>query len=182
MPSNNIMGEDLDNIEAKKNSIVLIGMPGAGKTTIAPLLAEKLGWSLIDTDDNIETAACKSCQEIVNQHGYLYFRNIEEKELISINLENHVIATGGSAVYSSAGMSHLKSRSMVIFMQISFEGLLDRQLDIKNRGIASKTGQTFHETYLERQSLYQKYADCTVECSGKSREQVLNEILDLIEC
>ena len=181
MPNNNIMGEDLDNIEAKKDSIVLIGMPGAGKTTIAPLLAEKLGWSLIDTDDNIETTACKSCQEIVNQYGYLYFRNIEEKELISINPENHVIATGGSAVYSNAGMNHLKSRSTVIFMQISFESLLDRKLDMKNRGIASKTGQTFHETYLERQSLYHKYADCTVDCSGKSREQVLTEILDLIE-
>ena len=181
MPNNNIMGEDLDNIEAKKNSIVLIGMPGAGKTTIAPLLAEKLGWNLIDTDDNIETTACKSCQQIVNQYGYLYFRNIEEKELISVNPENHVIATGGSAVYSNAGMNHLKSRSTVIFMQISFESLLDRKLDMKNRGIASKTGQTFHETYLERQSLYHKYADCTVECSGKSREQVLTEILDLIE-
>ena len=181
MPNNNIMGEDLDNIEAKKNSIVLIGMPGAGKTTIAPLLAEKLGWNLIDTDDNIETTACKSCQQIVNQYGYLYFRNIEEKELISVNPENHVIATGGSAVYSNAGMNHLKSSSTVIFMQISFESLLDRKLDMKNRGIASKTGQTFHETYLERQSLYHKYADCTVECSGKSREQVLTEILDLIE-
>ena len=181
MPNNNIMGEDLDDIEAKKDSIVLIGMPGAGKTTIAPLLAEKLGWNLIDTDDNIETTACKSCQEIVNQYGYLYFRNIEEKELISINPENHVIATGGSAVYSNAGMNHLKSRSTVIFMQISFESLLDRKLDMKNRGIASKTRQTFHETYLERQSLYHKYADCTVDCSGKSREQVLTEILDLIE-
>ena len=86
------------------------------------------------------------------------------------------------ALFTIAGMSHLKSRSTVIFMQISFEALLDRKLDMQNRGIASKKGQKFHETYLERQSLYHKYADCTVECSGKSREEVLNEILDLIEC
>ena len=165
----------------RKNSIVLIGMPGAGKTTMAPLLADKLGWGLIDTDDNIESAASKSCQEIVNQHGYLYFLNLEENELIRIKEANHVIATGGSAIYSHAGMSHLRSIGRVVFMQISFADLLKRKLDLENRGIASKIGQSFHATFAERQPLYQKYADHTVDCSKKSRAQVLHEMLQMIE-
>ena len=165
----------------KKNSIVLIGMPGAGKTTMAPLLADKLGWNLIDTDDEIESAAGKSCQQIVSQHGYPYFRHLEENQLISMTVAKHVIATGGSAIYSDAGMNHLRSGGTVVFMQISFDDLLKRKLDIENRGIASEIGRSFREIYLERQPFYLKYADHTVDCSEKSKAQVLHEILELIE-
>lgn len=158
-------------------NIVLIGMPGAGKSTIGALLAKRLWQRFLDTDQLIQKAQGRSLQSIVDNEGYLELRRIEEKALLGLAVKSHVIATGGSAVYSPAAMSHLKASSIVVFLDVQLETVLGRLNDFGTRGLAKRPDQSLAELFTERFPLYQRYADLTVACSGLGKEEICRAIL-----
>lgn len=161
------------------NNIVLIGMPGAGKSTLGIQLAKMLGSGFVDTDVLIQQSENKLLQEILNETGYLNLRRLEEEILLSLDCENYLIATGGSAVYSNKGMSRLKSMGPIIFLDVPMKDLLDRIGDYSQRGIASDQQQSFADIFGERIPLYRKYADKTIDCANKSQEELLQELVGL---
>jgi len=160
------------------SNIILIGMPGAGKSTVGVLLAKQIGRAFMDTDLLIQTSAGCCLQEIVDREGYLYLRCLEEQVLLEISTEHTIIATGGSAVYSELAMEHLRKTGCVIFLDVSLQTLNDRVKDYGSRGLAKRPGQGLEELFLERLPLYKKYADITIACDGLDHEQVCTLIAE----
>lgn len=158
-------------------SLVLIGMPGAGKSTIGLLLAKHLAKDFVDTDLLIQLEHSKTLQDILHEQGYQALRKHEEKILLDINYSNHIIATGGSAVYSETAMLHLKNLGPVIFLDVAIHELEQRINNLSTRGIASAQGQTFAEIYAERRPLYLRYADIVIDCNGKNQDQLVEEVI-----
>lgn len=159
-----------------KSNLTLVGMPGAGKSTIGIILAKNLGLGFIDTDVLIQINQQKTLQQILDAGDHLHLRAIEEKEILKINIENHVIATGGSVVYSQKAMDHLRSISKIIFLEITFDGIKKRIHNYETRGIAKSKEQSFEELFVERQALYRKYAEITIDCNVLDQEQLAIEI------
>ena len=155
-----------------KSDITLIGMPGSGKSTVGIILAKYLSLGFIDTDVLIQINRQKSLQEIINDGGYLKMREIEEKEILKINISNHIIATGGSAVYSELAMSHLQDISTIVFLEVDVDEILKRIHNIETRGIAKSTSQTFLDLFNERQLLYKKYAEFIIDCNKPGQEEI----------
>ena len=163
------------------NNISLIGMPGAGKSTVGIILAKYLSFGFIDTDILIQINHQKPLQQILNETGHLNLRAIEEKEVLKLNIENHVIATGGSIVYSEKTMIHLLRISRVIFLEVNYQEIKRRIHNFNTRGIAKSKDQTFKELFEERQPLYKKYAEITVDCNHLDQEEVALEIINHIQ-
>lgn len=158
-------------------NIILIGMPAVGKSTIGVLLAKALGFSFIDTDLIIQQDTGQLLQDIIDKDGLDAFCAAEEHAICSVTAErNSVIATGGSAVYSRKAMLHLKKHGVVYYLRISTGELKKRLSNIKTRGIAMHPGETIEDVFTQRAELYAEYADCTVECEGKSAEDTVAEI------
>ncbi|MEN8262825.1 MAG: shikimate kinase [Nitrospirota bacterium] len=155
-----------------KSNITLIGMPGAGKSTVGIILAKIMSFGFIDTDVLIQINRQKSLQEIIDGSDYLNLREIEEEEILKINIGNHVIATGGSAVYSERAMSHLQSISNIVFLEVEFEEIRRRIHNFETRGIARAETQTFRDLFDERQVLYNKYAELTIDCNKPDQEEI----------
>ncbi len=153
-----------------KKNITLIGMPGAGKSTTGVILAKLLSFGFMDTDLLIQINRKRSLQDIVDTEGHLYLRQVEEEEILKINPEKYVIATGGSAVYSEKAMTHLKSISRVVFLRAGFDTIEKRINNFDQRGIAKSRGQSFKDLFLERQPLYEKYAEIEIDCSHLSQD------------
>lgn len=153
-----------------EKNITLIGMPGVGKSTTGVILAKLLSFAFMDTDLLIQLSQKTSLQEIVDKYGHLYLRRIEEEEILKICPEKHVIATGGSAVYSQRAMEYLSSISKVVFLKADLDIITKRINNFDQRGIAKSKGQSFKELYLERQSMYEKYAWIEIDCSSISQE------------
>jgi len=160
-----------------KNNIVMIGMPGAGKSTNGLLLAKALGKDFLDTDVLIQVREGKTLQQIMDNTDYLILRQIEESVLISIDTQNSVIATGGSAVYSAAGMAHLAGNSIIVYLDTPLQTLQERIHDYETRGIACHSDQSFDELFAERTELYRRYADITMDCDQHSLEEVVDSII-----
>lgn len=163
-----------------KSNLTLIGMPGAGKSTVGILLAKYLSLNFIDTDILIQINQGKTLQQILDESGHLHLRAIEEQEILALNVSRHVIATGGSAVYSAQAMAHLQNISTVIFLQVSRVEIERRIHNFDSRGIAKAAHQTFQELYDERQVLYARYAGLIIPCDGYSQEEATQRILDKI--
>ena len=159
-----------------RSNITLIGMPGAGKSTIGIILAKNLSLGFIDTDVLIQINRQRSLQHLLEEGGHLYLRRIEEEEICKLNLTHHVIATGDSAAYSEKAMHHLQQSSLIIFLQVSFAELLRRIRNFESRGIAKAPGQSFEELFAERQTLYQRYAEITIPCDGQNQEEIAERI------
>ncbi len=159
------------------DSLILIGMPGAGKSTIGVLLAKELAKGFVDTDLLIQEREGKSLQDIVREAGYQRLRKVEEEVLLDVNYPRHVIATGGSAVYSDSAMRHLKTLGRVVFLDVPLEELEDRIRDYAGRGIACPPDQSLGAIYGERFELYQKYADIIVDCGAKKQNDIVSEII-----
>ncbi len=151
-----------------KNNIILIGMPGCGKSTVGVLLAKILGFSFTDSDLLIQSAENKKLYEIINENGSEYFKAVENRVNASIRAENTVIATGGSVVYCEDAMAHLKSIGTVVYIRITPEQFLARINNIATRGVVIKTGETLLDLYNERAPLYEKYANIIIDSSDDS--------------
>lgn len=147
-------------------NLVLIGMPGAGKSTLGVLLARDLALDFVDTDLIIQTRAGKTLQEILDQEGYLSLRAREASVLSSLAVTDSVIATGGSAVYSEEAMTALADGGLVVFLDVPLERLRQRISDYDQRGIARRPGQSFEELFEERRKLYLQWADMVIDCEA----------------
>jgi shikimate kinase len=158
-------------------NIILIGMPGAGKSTVGVLLAKRLAMQFIDTDLLIQNQTGKPLQTIVDEQGYLHLRAIEEEVIRKLNISNAVIATGGSAVYSESAMKHLRSNGTVIYLLLPEEQLLERLTNYTTRGIAKAPKQSFHDLFGERTTLYRKYGEIVIDCRGKNQDGIVSEII-----
>ncbi len=163
-----------------KSNITLIGMPGAGKSTIGIILAKTLGLGFIDTDVLIQTNQQKTLQLIINETDHLNLRALEEETILKIGIEKHVIATGGSVVYSERAMAHLQSISKIVFLKVCFEELIRRINNFDTRGIAKANNQTFADLYEERQLLYKKYTDVIIDCNVLDQDELADKIANLI--
>ena len=156
-----------------KDNIVLIGMPGVGKSTVGVILAKTLGMNFVDTDLVIQKKEKKLLREIISEKGVDGFLNTEETIVSNVNVSNSVIATGGSVVYGRKAMEHLKDIGTVVYLKLSLEAVSARLSDIKGRGVVLKPGQTFENLYDERVRLYEEYADITIDEEGLTIEQTV---------
>jgi len=161
----------------KGQSIVLIGMPGAGKSTIGVVLAKELAKDFVDTDILIQSREKQTLQEIMDAGGYLHLRDVEADVILETDLKSHVIATGGSAVYSDAAMKHLSEYGTIVYLDASLGELRRRIHNYESRGIARREDQSFEEVFEERTILYRKYADITIDCNNTSQPKVLAALL-----
>jgi len=161
-------------------NIVLIGMPGAGKSTVGVILAKALRRHFLDTDIVIQEQAGRLLQEIIDTDGPEAFKRLEEETVLSLHRRNTVIATGGSVVFSRRAMEHLKKEGIVVYLKISFEEMENRLRNITTRGIVLSHGETLREMYDERVPLYEKYADITVSCSEEDFETVVGKVIDAL--
>ena len=146
---------------------VLIGMPSCGKSCMGRAISKKLGMKNVDSDRLIEKKYGKRLYEIIEDVGIDGFMKIEEEVLLSISEDNIILSTGGSAVYSSSAMEHLKQMGKLVYLYCSYGVIKARLGDFSKRGIVLKSGQTLRELYDERKALYEKYADIIVDCSGR---------------
>ena len=145
-----------------KDNIVLIGMPGVGKSTVGVILAKVMGYQFIDADLLIQQQEKRLLHEIIADVGVDGFIQVENRVNASIQAERSIIATGGSVVYGREAMEHLKSIGTVIYLKVSYAELEKRLADIQGRGVVLREGQNLHDLYLERTPLYEKYADLSI--------------------
>lgn len=163
-----------------KENVTLIGMPGAGKSTIGIVLAKVLGYDFIDSDLLIQREEGKLLWEIMRDCGNEGFNRIEERVNSSIKTSRSVIATGGSVIYSSKAMEHLQSISTVVYLKVSHSVLKLRLGDLKKRGVVLEPGQTLLDLYKQRVPLYEKYAHITVNVGHKSVSNSVTAITDAL--
>ena len=161
-----------------KKNIVLIGMPGVGKSTIGVILAKELGYQFIDSDLVIQQQEKRLLREIIEQEGVDGFLEIENRVNAGIQAEGAVIATGGSAVYGAEAMEHFRQTGTVVYLRLTYEKLKKRLGNLRGRGVVLRKGQTLHDIYRERSVLYEKYADIIIEETGRDIEPTLREILN----
>ena len=147
-------------------NVVLIGMPGAGKSTIGPLLAQDLDRIFLDTDRLIEMKAGLSLQQIFDERGASALKEIEELAILDLDCQSCVIATGGSAIYSDAGMQHLSRSGLIVYLEVGLSELSRRVGNLDTRGILRNPGQTLEDLYRERVALYERHAHITVSCEA----------------
>ena len=160
------------------NNIILIGMPGSGKSTVGVLLAKALGYSFIDTDLIISRKAGKTLQEILDNDGLDVFLEMESEVGEQLVCNHTVVATGGSMVMSSKAMECLKKSGKVVYIDVPLDEIKKRVTNIKTRGIAFHKGETLDDVFCERTPLYKKYADITVEFKEGSVEQTIENVLN----
>ena len=160
------------------NCITLIGMPACGKSTVGVILAKTLGKNFVDADILIQEHEGKLLQDIIDDYGTYYFKEVEEKILTGLKLENCVIATGGSAIYYDAAMSNLSKLGVVIYIKLSFETIKSRLNNIQTRGVILEKGQTLKDLYDQRTPLYEKHADIIIDGETKNPEEVIARILE----
>jgi shikimate kinase len=157
-------------------NIVLIGMPGAGKSTIGVILAKVLGYSFIDSDLLIQEQEGMLLKDIINRYGYDGYLDIENKVNKGIMCKNCVIATGGSVIYCNEAMEHLRSIGTVVYIRLSYGIIRNRLRNIRQRGVVLKEGQTLSSLYEERCPLYEKYAHIIVDGNGLDMEELMDKI------
>lgn len=159
------------------NGVILIGMPGAGKSTLGVQLAKELGFDFLDTDVSIQVHTGQTLQDIIDTTDYLNLRRIEEAVLLSTDCHGKVVATGGSVVYSDAGMNHLKDQGTIVFLDTPLDELRRRIHNYDTRGIARRPEQSLEDVFEERQELYKRYAQITIDCSEQDQLSVLSAII-----
>ena len=162
------------------NNITLIGMPGVGKSTIGVVLAKVLGYQFLDSDLLIQKQERRRLREIIEEEGYMGFKEIENRVNADIHVTDTVIAPGGSVIYCEEAMEHLKSIGKVVYLKLSLDSLSKRLGNLKGRGVLLKEGQTLSDLYEERVPLYEKYADLVVDEEGKNLEESLEAVLEII--
>lgn len=162
------------------NCIILIGMPGAGKSTVGVLLAKALGLDFIDTDLIIQRAEGRTLQNIIDTDGLERFIETEERIVAAADAESCVIATGGSVIFGERAMSNLRRLGRIVYLRASFGTVASRISNISTRGVAMNPGQELRSVYDERCPLYEKYADITVDVDGGSVEASVGEVIEAL--
>lgn len=165
----------------EKNNVVLIGMPGAGKSTVGVVLAKKLGYQFIDSDLVIQEKYGKLLHELIEENGVEGFWKIENDVNASLDTQRSVIATGGSVIYGSGAMAHLREIGKVVYLKLPYEEVAERLGDLNARGVTLKPGQTLADLFAERTPLYEKYAHITIDCSGKSLRDLVMETAERVQ-
>lgn len=157
-------------------NIILIGMPGCGKSTVGVILAKTLGIGFVDTDLIIQQRENRLLQNIIDTDGIDYFLNCEADAVKSLDCNNCVVATGGSVVYREDAILHLKKNGKIIFLDVPLDEIKRRLNNINTRGIAAKKNKSIEDIYNERIALYNKYADVIIKTDGESVEKTVEKI------
>lgn len=165
----------------KKNNIILIGMPGCGKSTIGVVLAKVLGYEFTDSDLLIQRREKKLLREIIAEQGEEGFLQIEDAVNAAIDTEHHVIATGGSVVYCEKAMKHLSEIGTIVYLKLSYATICNRLGNIRRRGVVLKDGQSLKDLYDERTPLYEKYANLVIDAEGQDVEGLMEEVVKALE-
>lgn len=160
-----------------KENIILIGMPGSGKSTCGVLAAKALLKNFFDTDLLFQGLEEKRLQDIIDDDGIEYFLSAEERAILSLDINATVVATGGSVVYSDKSMEHLKKSGKVIYLHLSYDTMVDRIKNITTRGVVVKEGDSLEDMYNERLPMYQKWADIVINCDNNTVEQTVEKIV-----
>ena len=163
-----------------KDNIILIGMPGCGKSTVGVVLAKNLGFRFIDADLAIQEREGRLLSEIIEREGREGFHRIEEEVLLSLRPARCVVATGGSAVYGARAMAYLRSVGTVVYLRLPCEEIRARLGDLSQRGVTLRRGQTLEELYAERVPLYEKYADLSLDALGLDIRQTVLRLRDML--
>jgi shikimate kinase len=153
-------------------NIILIGMPGAGKSTVGVLLAKRLGYNFVDTDLILQTEKRCRLQSIISEYGLERFKALEEEVVCNLSTSHSVVATGGSVVYSARAMAKLKRLGKLVYIDIPLKELQKRVNDMDTRGLVIGPGESYEHLYTERLPLYKKYAEITIEGGGLTVEAV----------
>ena len=170
--------QDASNEEsAVKDNIILIGMPGVGKSTIGVILAKILAYHFLDSDLVIQEREGKRLHQIISEAGTDGFLKIENDVNASLDVKRTIIATGGSAVYGKEAMEHLKGIGEVVYLKADYSTIEKRLGNLEKRGVALKPGQTLKDLYDERTALYEKYADVIVDERGLGTEETIGAVL-----
>lgn len=160
-----------------KKNIILIGMPGVGKSTVGVILAKVLGYQFVDSDLVIQKEEGKLLKEIIAEVGPEGFVEVENRINASLDVTDSIVATGGSVVYGKEAMEHLQEIGTVVYLYLPYEEINSRLSDIKGRGVVLRDGQTLKDLYEERTILYEKYADVRIDETGLNVEETINAIL-----
>ena len=164
-----------------KENIVLIGMPGSGKSTCGVLAAKALLKNFFDTDLLFQGLEEKKLQDIIDEDGIEYFLNAEERTILSLDINATVISTGGSVVYSDKAMAHLKENGKIVFLNLSYDTMVSRIKNISSRGVVVKEGNSLEDMYNERLPMYQKWADAVIDCNNSTVDETVAKIVEAAE-
>lgn len=162
-------------------NLILIGMPGCGKSTAGVLAAKAMCMQFIDTDLLLQREAGAKLQEILNARGLDAFMQLEEQVLSGLTCEHSVVSTGGSAIYYGRAMEHLRALGTVVYLRLTYDQMCDRIHNLKTRGIAMREGMTLRDMFEERRPLYEKYADLIVDCGGRTVEETTAAICNAVK-
>lgn len=158
------------------NNIILIGMPGVGKSTVGVVLAKNLGYHFMDSDLVIQQKYGKLLHELITEKGLEGFLQIEDEVNAAIETNKTIIATGGSAIFGERAMQHLKSIGKVVYLMLPYEEIENRLGDLQQRGVAMQEGETLRDIYKVRTPLYEKYADYIVDCENKEIREIVAQM------
>lgn len=164
----------------KHNSVTLIGMPGVGKSTVGAILAARLNREYIDTDSVIEAQNGGRLQQVLDSGDREAFCIAEEKAVLSLQLHDNVVATGGSVVYSDLTMQHLSNQSVIVYLTLDLVTLTERLGDVSERGLLRLPGQSIEDLYNERGLLYKRWATYELDCCGYCAEQIADQVIGLL--
>lgn len=164
-----------------KNNIVLIGMPGCGKSTLGVVLAKSTNRGFVDVDLLIQQKTGKKLHKIIEEEGLAHFARVENEVGASVEAEDSVIATGGSIIFGEDAMAHLKSIGTVVYLRLPIEVIKKRIRNFATRGIAMKQGETLDDVYAQRAPLYEKYADITIDCENVTFEENLEKLINTLD-
>ena len=165
----------------KKSNIVMIGMPGSGKSTLGLALAEQIGYTFVDVDRVIEAETGKLLKEIIAEQGDDGFLKVEEKINASLQAERTVFAPGGSVIYGPKAMEHLKEIATIVYLKVPFEELEKRLGNLQERGVVLKDGMTLRDLYNERLPYYDRYAEVIMDETGKDFEQTVTALKEIFD-
>jgi len=166
----------------RRKNIVLIGMPGVGKSTVGVLLAKETRRQFVDIDVLIQAREGRGLQEIIDADGLDAFCAVERRAVLELEVEGHVIATGGSVIYHENAMAHLAAGGPVVYLRLPLEPLTARIDNLSTRGVVLPPGQDFPRLYAERTPLYEKWANVTVDCLGLNQDQVAAAVAGSLRC
>ena len=163
------------------NNIVLIGMPGAGKSSVGVVLAKHLGYHFVDSDLVIQEEEGRLLHELIEEYGLEGFLELEDRINSSLSYNKTVIATGGSAIYGKQGMEHFAATGTIVYLKLSPKTIRRRLGDLHQRGVALKEGQTLEQLYEERIPLYEKYSDLTIDAEKMNIRAIVHSIADYVK-